>query len=320
MKTSVFLRSLLALFFLPAFLQAENEIGFVEKFALAADREQVLGQLVPGSEDFYFYHALHFQNTRQLAKLKSAMEQWASRVPDSAQRRVIENREALLSFDADPQATLKFLKERLKLEFNHQQEARDQKPDLPTALNPEWISRERFQQEALMNSDDLGKFELPALEDLVRQNAKLSPAQRRALLSKLQWPDLPGLVGLIADDLQTEESKGFGEHGVHRALLPEQMDELAARVPALFESQAFVFARLRKMRPGADVDPEFNSAERQAWLERVWAYAKNLSPGFNTLKGHILFQQLLHDRARGVYDKGRFLEYLKLPRRQPYVV
>jgi hypothetical protein len=31
--------------------RAENEIGFIERFALAADREKVLSELVPGTEE-----------------------------------------------------------------------------------------------------------------------------------------------------------------------------------------------------------------------------------------------------------------------------
>ncbi|MEI7956767.1 MAG: hypothetical protein WCJ66_16505, partial [Verrucomicrobiota bacterium] len=45
----------------PPAARAENEIGFIERFALAADREKALGELVPGSEDYYFYHCLHYQ-------------------------------------------------------------------------------------------------------------------------------------------------------------------------------------------------------------------------------------------------------------------
>src|ERR1700760_4744046 len=115
---------------------AENEIGFVEKFALAADREQVLGELIPGSEEYYFYHALQDQNTGQKDKLKAIMEQWAARFPNSAQRQIIVNREALLNYEADPKATIALLKERLNLQFNHQQQARDQKPNLPETLDP----------------------------------------------------------------------------------------------------------------------------------------------------------------------------------------
>ena len=87
---------------------AENEIGWIEKFALAPDREAVLGQLLPGSEDYYFFHALHYQNTHQAAKLAAIMEGWTKRFPDSQRRRVIENRAALLGYDATPQEDARF--------------------------------------------------------------------------------------------------------------------------------------------------------------------------------------------------------------------
>src|SRR3954470_2398615 len=108
---------LLALVASPLFTQAQDhrstddQIGFVEKFALAKDREAVLNQLIPGSEEFYFYHALHFQNTRQQEKLTAIMDQWSKRFPNSEQRKMIENREALLTYEANPQATLKFLRD-----------------------------------------------------------------------------------------------------------------------------------------------------------------------------------------------------------------
>ena len=37
---------------LPALSWADNEVGYIEKFALSAEREKVLGELVPGSEDY----------------------------------------------------------------------------------------------------------------------------------------------------------------------------------------------------------------------------------------------------------------------------
>jgi hypothetical protein len=46
-----------------SFARGDNEVGFIERFALAADREKVLTELVPGTEDYYFFHALHYQNT-----------------------------------------------------------------------------------------------------------------------------------------------------------------------------------------------------------------------------------------------------------------
>lgn len=301
---------------------AENEIGFIERFALAPDREKVLGELVPGSEDFYFFHALHYQNTRNAAKLADILAQWRKRFPDETQRRrVIENREALLGYDADPQATLTYLKEHLGIRHDHQQEVRDKKPDLPTTLDPQRIARNVFLADSLAHDGGLQGFTQEALAALVRDKATLPPHQRRALLQKLQRPDVPGLVELIAQDLQSKESRGFGEFAIHRALLPEQLDELVRLTAtlALDGYRPLVFAKMRKLAPSADVNVEYDAAEREAWLDRLWAYAKTLPPAFNTEKAHILYRRLDHDRQKGVYDQALFLEYVKLPRAADYM-
>jgi hypothetical protein len=299
-------------------LAADTKVGFIETFALAPDREAVLTQLVPGTEDYYFFHALHFQNTGQKEKLDAVLKQWATRFPESERRKVIENRAALLAYDADPQATLKFLRERLQLQFHHEREALDQPPNLPSTLDQALISLEVFQQRALADQD-LNQLTLDALEGLVRRKVQMTPAQQRALLKKLERPDVEGLVEFVLADLQRPDSPGFGEFNIHHALLPEQLDALAKAMPGLLENQAFVHARLAKLLPSAEVDLEEDVAERQAWLDRMWEYARNLKPSFNTLKAFILYRRLDHDRQQGIYDRARFLEYLKLPRRYPYI-
>ncbi|MEQ1853953.1 MAG: hypothetical protein ABMA01_20470, partial [Chthoniobacteraceae bacterium] len=304
---------------LPSAARAENEIGFIERFALAPDREKVLGELVPASEDYYFFHALHFQNTRNEPKLADVIEQWKKRFPNSARRRIIENREALLSYDANPQKTLAFLRERLGLQFNHQQEARDRKPNLPTVLVPARVSREVFEKDSLANDRGMGSFTIEALEALVRGKAPLTEQQRRALLARIDRPDVPGLLELIALDLRSKEARGFGEFNIHRALLAEQLEALAKQIPTLVNDERFVMTKLRKLAPAADVDIEFDAAAREAWLDRVDAYAKTLPPAFNTLKARVLYLRLDHDRRKGVYDRARFLDYLKLPRPAGYV-
>ena len=44
-----------------------------------------------------------------------------------------------------------------------------------------------------------------------------------------------------------------------------------------------------------------------------------LAPVHNALKAHVLYHRLAFDRAQGIHDKERFLAYLQLPRRQPYM-
>jgi hypothetical protein len=42
-----------------------GEIGYIETFALSRDRGNTLKQLVPGTEDYYYYQALHLLQQQQ---------------------------------------------------------------------------------------------------------------------------------------------------------------------------------------------------------------------------------------------------------------
>ena len=299
-------------------LWAAEGPGFVEAFVLAEDREAVLARIVPGTEEHYFFHALHWQNTGQAQRLGEVLDAWGKRFPDSALRREVLNREALLAHAKDPQKTLAYLREQLGPHLAHVQVLPDRPPDLPAALDPARISRDAFLNRVLA-SDDLGGASEEILELLVREKRALRPSQRRALLQRLRWPSTPGLVELVAEDLRAEGSRGFGEFEVHRMLLPGQLDRLRELAPVVATQDAYVHERIRRLAPGADVDGELDPAEREAWLGRVWALAKDLPPRFNTLKAHVLHGRLQLDRARGTWDRARFVEYLKLPRPFPWV-
>ncbi len=295
---------------------AENEIGFIERFALAADREKALGELVPGSEEYYFFHALHFQNIRDTAKLNNLLNEWRQRTPDENEaRRVILNREAILGYERDPQGTLKYLIERLGIRHDHQRQVPDAKPDLPTSLDPAKISREVFLRDALNNDRGLQSLSQEALAALIRDQVPLTPDQRRSVLQKLQHPDMPNLIEAVKADLKAEPFIGFGDLPIHRQLLISQLDELKAEHG---RSTSFIYTYLRKLAPSADVSLEYDEAEREAWLDRVWAFAADIE-SHKTLKARILYLRLDHDRKKGLYDRERFLSYLKLPRRLPYI-
>ena len=314
------MKSLALALFLPLAAHADNETGFIERFALAADREKALGELVPGSEEYYFFHALHYQNVRNNARLNEILNQWRKRVPDENEaRRIILNREALLDYERDPQATLKYLTERFGIRHDHQQEVRDQKPDLPTQLDAAKISREVFLRDALHNDRGLESLSQEALASLIRDQVPITPDRLHSVLNKLQRPDVPNLVQSIIADLQGDKSRTFGSLPIHRALLPEQLDALLLSFPQWLGQQAFVETRLRKLAPSADVNLEYDDAERTAWLDRVWAFAKKLPASQNTLKARILYLRLDHDHKQGVHDRSRFIEYLKLPRQAGYI-
>src|SRR5439155_17994126 len=55
------------------------EISFDEKFALAQDRKQVLQQLIPGTEDYYYYHCLYLEQQGQRDEGRKFLETWVQR-------------------------------------------------------------------------------------------------------------------------------------------------------------------------------------------------------------------------------------------------
>ena len=295
------------------------DVGYAEDFALAKDRAAALAQLIPGTEDYYYYHALHRLNTGQLDKLGELIDPWSKRLGGSARRNEILLRRALLNFEKDPKGSLEYVRSRLNLHFNHQKETVGAAPNLPTALDPKLISRDTLEEWSLSRSAErLDNFEDIGIDRLARSHV-LSAAQRRALLQRLQRPDVADLPKLIDADFRTKDAVPFGNYPIHTLLTTAQMDELAKLNPGVLNSLAFVRAYAAKLQPGADDDWKRDEKLTAAYLDRLKAFADRLEPVHNAFKAHVLFHRLAFDRANGVYDAARFMEYVKLPRQQPYM-
>jgi len=56
-----------------------NTIGFIEDFSLAPDRSVILKDLIPGTKDYYYYHALHAQNQGQHGEVEKLIGLWVKR-------------------------------------------------------------------------------------------------------------------------------------------------------------------------------------------------------------------------------------------------
>jgi hypothetical protein len=294
-----------------------QQIGFIEEFALAQDRTVPLGQLIPGTQQYYYFHCLHFQNTQQFDKADEMLAAWVKRHKDNNQIREIRYRQALFNYERHPQQTLDFLKKQLGLTFAHEQDRPDQKPQVPSAFDPALLRWERLMQLALKQHSNLDGFEDAALYRLM--SADLNPDRRRALLSRLQRPDDANLPKLIVADLQYKNSGGFGSHAIHGRLLKDQLDELLRLRPELRNESKFVNIYLARLAPGADVDLQQDVAEHTAWLDRTYAFVQTLSPAHNSLKAHVLYHRLVFDQQTGERNRQRFIEYIKLPRRAHYV-
>jgi len=95
---------------------------FLEQFALAEDRAEVMKELVPGTEEYYFYHCLHYQNTGRLNETDKLLETWIERYKRTDRVREIQNRQALLRYQTDPTGSLEYLRRELGLFFGHERE------------------------------------------------------------------------------------------------------------------------------------------------------------------------------------------------------
>ncbi|MDB0031448.1 hypothetical protein N9E34_08265 [Opitutales bacterium] len=101
MKNKLFLFFLFSLLPTISSLQG-NVIGYVEDFALAPDREAVLKDLVPGTREYYYYHALHAQNEGQHGEVEKLIGLWVKRYGETSRVREIRNRAALLEYEKKP--------------------------------------------------------------------------------------------------------------------------------------------------------------------------------------------------------------------------
>jgi hypothetical protein len=300
-----------------ASMASAGEIGYIEDFSLAKDRAASLRQLIPGTEDYYYYHCLHYLNTEQFDKAAELTRPWLDRHGQTPRLTEIQTRHALLSYERNPEKSLAYLRSHLGLLFNQQRVLVGASPNVPTSLDPKVISRDTLRTLSLTRWQNLDNFEDAALDWLATEN--LDWQRRRNLLQRLTRPDVPHLPEMISQDLQAPNAQPFGSFPVQRQLTLAQLKELLGLRPELLNQTNFVQDWISKLHPGADEDWRHEPAFTRAYLERLQEFVTRLSAAHNALKAHVLYHRLVFDRAHEVYDRGRFLAYLQLPRRQPYM-
>ncbi len=180
-------------------LRAQQEVGFIETFATAADRRTALKELIPGTEDYFYYHCLHYQNNNELAEAQSMLDQWKSRFGENERNGRMTARQMLMSFDASPDVTVQYLRDRLGLSLDHAPPSRDRAAALSSVLNAEQLSPERLIESAISRDRSLSQLNARVLPSLAGR--KMPPDQLRAWLARLDRSDIPGLVPRIAEEL-----------------------------------------------------------------------------------------------------------------------
>ncbi|HEX5053366.1 MAG TPA: hypothetical protein VFZ65_16435, partial [Planctomycetota bacterium] len=307
--------STLALAALTAALTAQGTpIGFEETYALAGDRSQVVSGLIPGTDDWYYYHCRERLDARDFETVRKVLPTWIQRHGRNQRVIEIENREALLSYGDNSERTFTFLRQRLGLTFDHQRTVPGASSDLPSTLDPGLLSPIALTRQALaLHPGTVDGFQDRALAALA--STSLDANTLHNLLGRLQRPDVDNLAALVVRDLDHPQSSGFGSLGIHGLLRANQLEECVRLRPALLQEPRFVDAWLVRLQPSADTAWQQDPEARRAQLARLWEFAQRLSPAHNSLKAHILYHWLQNDLTTGAPDKQRFLTYIRLPRR-----
>lgn len=296
-------------------VQAQQEVGFIEKFATASDRRSVLKELIPGTEDYFYYHCLHYQNEKQLSEAQAMLDQWKARFGENPAVVRMTARQMLLSYDTAPQATLDYLRSRLGVQLDHAPPSRDRAATLASQLDPERLAPQRLIEAAIARDNSLSQVATSALPLLVDRH--FTPVQLRSWLQRLDRADIDGLVKRIAEELALRDSAGFGWAAVHSQLTLEQLDQLLALQPGLLGHEPFIRTYVQRLAPADGTDLE-DPRQLREYLERLVKFARRLPASQNSFKAQTLGNLLRLNLREGKFDRGLFLEYLALPRNAPY--
>lgn len=296
-----------------------QQIEFVEDFVLAAERPTALQKLVPGTEDYFYYHSLDRQLREEYGPVEEWLKQWIDKHGVTERVREMQLRQALLRYPSQPRESLDFIVQFLGLQFDHQRRIPPAEQKLPTSLSPELLSVERLLERALREHPETSGLELGGLELVAGNFEQLDRVKRRHLLARIEYPDFPRLLELIEDDLRQPDRPAFGSLPIHQQLTLEQLARLAGTLPQLGNELGYVQLYCRKLLPGDDVILAAEPREELLYQQRVYQFVQGLAPSFNSLKAAALYRILELQRNAGVYDRAAFFEYLKLPRRQGHL-
>ena len=293
--------------------------SFSERFALAEDRGVLLTELIPDTEEYFYYHTLHAQNESRIADARGYLDAWIGKIGNAwiykpGLAKQMMTRQMLLEYPKQARATLEYLQREFGIQVSHPSPQRDEAAELPTSLAPNV-----FDWDAIVDSMMQVQGGIRHIEDALLPHvlSKVTNIQDlRIWISRIRRSDVPKLVDRLAEELLAQDSQGFGWAPIHRELTVVQLQTLREKIPSLAQSGAFVHELVRRTRPSDDQsiqDPE----TRRAHLAKLEELVVGLPEVHNSLIAAVLYQRLALDEKIGVMDRERFLRYLQLPSHRP---
>jgi hypothetical protein len=296
--------------FAPTVTQAE-EIGFIENFALARDRAEVLPQLIPDTEDYFYYHVLFYQSMGKVADAQAMLSRWVDKLGWSELARRMEGRQMMLTYSTNREQTVQYLISQLNVNLSHTPPQRDRASSMSTKLDGDLVDYAKVLKRVIEEDRNLTSIEDIALFDVVPYLQDMEDL--RAWLSRLRRVDIPGVVEFIVKELRAQGSAGFGWATIHAQLTLAQMQELGKAMPDLYGNDRFVQVYLQRLKPDGDVSLDDREVMRE-YLQRLEQFVQDLPDSQRNITAAVLYRRLDFDRQQGIFDRERFVRYLQYPR------
>jgi len=300
-----------------------QQIGFIERYALAKDREAVLAELIPGSEDHFYYHCLHYQVTGQIEKAEALLASWKNTplVAGSGYLQSIEDRQRLLAYGLSPDRSVDYFRNRLGVRLDHRAPVTPGVRRFPSQLDQALIGSDRWVTSNEVANNQLTRAGIRHLAKRLIAQGLNDASQLRHVLQRVDGPWLEELDRLVIAELKLRrpEERAFGDFPAHSFLTLDALRRVATEVAEVAASSAMVSEVLARLRPSDDVDMTQQPEVRAIYLKQLDEYVSSLPEAFNGLKAATLYQLLQSDVAAGRPNRQTFIRYLRLPRMSPLV-
>ena len=309
-----------------AALQPANAepVTWMERYALSGDREAMLAELIPGSEDYYFYHCLFYQTTGNLERSEAMLAEWlaANKGKESPAIIAMTDRQRLLGYEASPQRSVDYLVRRLGIQLDHAPPATRAERRFPSELNQAALSVDQLLKDALQRRDVIKVTGLRSLGDrfLANKTAGFN-ISLRDFLARVNGAYIDQLGELVIKEIKSRPTNKqvFGDLKAHQFLTMKELEKLSREVPKVAADDKFVSAMLQRLRPTGDQDAGQQLKVQTEYLVRVEAYLRRLPKSYAGMQASAMYRLLQVNLQNGVYDRALFERYLKLPRLSPLV-
>jgi len=306
---------------------ANEDIDFLEKYCLSADRLNTTGKAFDDDAlDFWYWSLLNAQVRGDAGE----QEEWITKVSDTDffptdAIQGLMYRRAVLECTPDTvedvQSKLQDIIEDVKLdhEKDHNVGQEDVK-QFPTVLQITTSDMLTRMFTKVQNGEDtLQNVFTPAsgiwLAEKIAKKG-LTDQQMGDLLDLME--DEPPQIPFLLSALQADFKIGtmFGDRKLHSKLTRKTLMLLGEKMPKLFEQEKFAVACLMKLREVSDVDMMNERKTLGEYYSKLLKFVQSKKVPHASLNGLIMFNYLRYQEEEGAaYDETLLQKYLAIPRK-----